>query len=416
MANYKPSASLLEQLSDEDRRVLEGIYEYRCLNAELAARYFYHATESDSSKAETRLEAMTHNLILERVDTKKDRVYFLTTLGIEVIKALGLYPGSVRSASSVRIRRPNIRHQLRLNDFALRLAERLRERNGWRYYDSLYMPACCEGMFPDAVVEFPDRIALLEMDLGNERKKSLEYKWNNYRYFLENRTPFYRDKKIAMYFILDGPEHGINRRKNNVMEAISRRLLDQIDGEFETYVDSPEALLDILTSQSSKETQKKEERGRAVEALYALHEFTASPAIVGSTSFLVDAYLRRMTVLRRVDVQHGRPQEFLMDVWDDGRLSVLHRIVYHAEDSLLFRKEMKRDVAYLVVVPSEQWLYGTLSHTGALGQSGVYYTTARRLEERPTAKALFQIDELGSVYHFTDMGLKERVFENKLRL
>ena len=46
--------------------------------------------------------------------------------------------------------------------------------------------------------------------------------------------------------------------------------------------------------------------------------------------------------------------------------------------------------------------------------SDIYFTTSERLRQMDFPEALFQYDAMGNLFHFTDYGLQQRVFERKV--
>ena len=113
--------------------------------------------------------------------------------------------------------------------------------------------------------------------------------------------------------------------------------------------------------------------------------------------------------------QDNRPQEFILDIWLDGRLSVLHKIMYYHNIERALKAKLGRSIAYLVVVPDERWINKTLALYDAHGAQNVFFTTIVRLEGEKLNEALFQLDGLGTVHHFSNMGLKELVYERRIK-
>ena len=152
-----------------------------------------------------------------------------------------------------------------------------------------------------------------------------------------------------------------------------------------------------------------------MSALQTLHGFSASDAAFSPyLEMTYDRYIRKLSPQRKVSIQGGRAQEFLLDFWLDGRLSVLHKIAYHSRYSLQFSSKMRRGIAYLVIVPNEKWLGSVIRQSGIRGTKDVFFTTAKRLEKMALPEALFQIDEAGCLYHFDNVSLGASVFERRL--
>ena len=420
MANYKWNVKMLKSLSEEDIALLELVYRHRCVDEQLAHRYIYSSVAIHRNFTHNRLMELVRMHLLEPVSYgKKYPALFLTTLGVEALRNLKIGShddlfSDIRPAYDLKMKPQNINHQIRLNAFALEYQLAATGQLKYEYFDAKFMPRCSETMSPDGLLVFQNRLYLLEMDMGNERSSHLAVKWNNYRSFLTNRAEFYQNRKMTMLFILDGVKV-TSQRRNTVLSSLSQYLLDAVDVEFEVFVDAPEILLDILTEQTLKGPGLCAAGDRARRALHALNGFSFSRA--GFSTFLsseYDSYIRKLDPERHVAVQDGKPQEFLLDYWMDGRVSVVHKIFFHNKTNFAFEQRMRRGISYMIVVPSEKWLSNVLAQCGARGMKDVYFTTAERLEKRSLPEALFQIDEVGALYHYLNCGLKERCFERRL--
>ncbi len=418
MANFKVNREFVSRLSDEDIFFLDSLYRFRCLSERLAHQYLYFSGTRKRSLTRSRIASILDMGIIESVSYGNDgkTAYFLTTLGVETLKYLRDQHGNPEpvtlSAFDLKLKPNNIRHQLRLNRFVLEFGARVGGLIDYRYYDSKHMPACSAGMMPDGMIECGDRVFFLEMDMGNECSPQLLFKWDNYRRFLVNPMGYYYGKPVTMLFILDGVKI-VSQRKNTVDASLASRLIDKVTGDFEVYSGPPGTLLDTLTTIVTGGSELSDSRSRAYIALSG-HGFSAAAAAFGyEMPYRFDAYIRKLSPQRRVSVQCGRIQEFLLDVWDDERLSVLHKIAYYHSVVLYLEQRLGRSMSYLVVVPSEKWLENILRQ-GALFQiPNVYFTTTERLNKRGFSDALFVIDKTGGLYHFSDASLNTPVFEKK---
>ena len=421
MANYKVNQALLEALSDEDCTCLELISRMRCLTESLAHRYVYSKNACKAALTKNRIGTLCSKKLLETIDYgQQEPALFLTTLGVEAVKhilweqkAYGKLGTETRSAYELKLKKQNINHQMSLNAFVLELFTRLDGDGPYTYLDAKYMPPCSLGMMPDGMIDTGGRIYLLEMDMGNERTSHLSLKWNNYRAFLANPGDFYYGKEITMVFILGGVTV-VSQRRNTVVSSLARMLIDKIGPGFEVYADAPARLCDILPDRMANSRQEAGIYGETFRLLQIRHGFIPVDAVFGEGFALpFDAYIRKLSPQNKIFVQNGRPQEFLLDVWEDGRLSVLHSILYFQNIVLDLRKRLTRGIPYLVVLPNEKWANNILAQGHARGVAGVYYTTVERLRKRAFPEAVFQIDEAGALYHFAEPSLSERVFERK---
>lgn len=420
MANFKLSDDTMQALSEQDIVVLESVYAHRCLDERLAHQYIYASTAKRQGFSHDRLMELVRLRLLEPVAYGKEHpALFLSTLGIEALRHLseskGQAPvgGDLKTAYELKMKPQSINHQMSLNAFAMEFEHRIKGKARYQYLDAKFMPHCSDTMAPDGMLVLSDRLILLEQDMGSERASHLSLKWNNYRSFLSNPGEFYRDKQITMLFILDGVRV-VTKRRATVCSTLYKMLLDRIDGRFEVFADTPQALQEVLTQMLNTHICP-EEKTRAMGALRALHGLSVSEAAFSPyLNMAYDGYVRKLNPQRKVAVQNGRAQEFLLDFWMDGRLSVLHKIAYHSRYSLQFSSKMRRGIAYLVIVPDEKWLGGVIRQNAIRSAKDVFFTTVERLEKKALPEALFQIDEAGCLYHFDSFSLGVPVFERRL--
>lgn len=419
LANVKVSQTILQELTKEDRAVLDAVYWHRCLDEPLICQYFYISANVDMGYAQKRIQYLVMNKLLKEAEYGADYpALFLTTLGVETVKVLGIQGKELKpvtkSAYDITMGPKNIPHQMALNKFVLEIGAQIGDSIGYRYYDGKFMPPTAESLMPDGVFEFCDHIVFLEMDMGTERSPHMAKKWNNYRVFLESRSGFYQGKDITMLFILENVKI-LSQRQRTVWSSIGRFLIDKIDGNFEVYADAPGTLQNVLLTKM-RGVPTNLQTGMVHKRLITAHGFSISQALFGEiTSFAFDGYIRKLTPAKKVMVQDGRPQEFLLDIWMDGRLSVLHKILYYHSIERRFKTHVARSVPYLVVVPDERWVNRILTLCDAQGTQNVFYTTMDRLGKSEFNEAVFQLDEQGTVHHFSNMGLKESVYEYRLK-
>ncbi len=423
LANIKVSGELLKTLTYEDRMVLDAVYCHRCLTAPLLCQYFYAQAEDRMGYAQERIQHMVSKKVL--VEVEYGRQYpalFLTTLGVAAVRALRTVQSTVlgrekaklvnKSAYELKMSPKSIPHQMALNAFVLEAGARIGDSIEYQYYDEKFMPPVAKSLMPDGMFEFCDCIVLLEMDMGTERSPHMAKKWNNYRTFLEYKGPFYQDKDIVVLFILDNVK-ALLQRQRTVLTSVGRCLIDKIDGKFEIYADAPAILQDVLVKRTSSRMRGATELKTRLSA----HGYSISKAAFEKiTPLKFDAYIRKLTSAGKVMVQSGRPQEFLLDIWFDGRLSVLHKILYYHDVDRALKAKIDRGIPYLVVVPDEQRANRMLALCEARGTQNVFFTTTDRLTGDKFNEALFRLDELGTVYHFSDMGLKETVYERRFAM
>ena len=413
------SQAILQGLTKEDCAVLNAVYRHRCLNALLLCQYFYIEANGDIEYIRARIQYLVMEKLLEEVGCGTEYpALFLTTLGVETVKVLAIQKKRMeqvtKSAYDLKMNPKNIPHQMALNKFVLGITAQIGGSVDYRYYDGKFMPPTAGSLMPDGMFEFCGHIVFLEMDMGTERSPHMARKWDNYRAFLESKSSFYQGKDITMLFILENVKV-LSQRQRTVWSSIGRFLIDKIDGSFEIYADAPAVLQSILLAKL-KRVAPHLKAVIAYKSLITAHGFSISEAQFGKiTRFEFDGYIRKLTPARKVMIQDDRPQEFLLDIWLDGRLSVLHKILYYHDIERRFIASATRNVPYLVVVPDERWVNRILALCSAREVQDVFYTTADRLGNGRFNEAVFRLDERGTIYHFSNMGLKETVYERRFK-
>lgn len=204
------------------------------------------------------------------------------------------------------------------------------------------------------------------------------------------------------------------------MRSVSTGLLDKIDSNFDMYVGEPKVLAQVVFDHllrveppGVKDLQQKlRQFGLTLLSGQGLSAFLPQ----GAPAY---TYYARMLngQTHGVLVKDGRPQEFLVDVGVPSLpLSCLAKAVCHNGTILNLTTKIGRPVPYLIIVEDEKKLNSDLAAVEARGLKNVYYTTPQRLDASTTLpEALFQIDQLGRIFHFSNYALKEPVYEQTLK-
>jgi len=427
MANFKANEQVLRRLTEEDRRALLSLYQHRCLDEPLLHKYFYSGVDRRRAYTTKRLQELLFFWLIEEVDYGEEfPALFLTSLGVKTVlalfgdtlrDALSFGDGAVvmPTASELSIRPQNIPHQMALNSFILEMEESFRQRGGFRYFDEKHMPPASLFMMPDGVVELPGCYLFLEMDMGTERPSYLARKWNGYRMFLNSPSFFYEEKPVVMLFIISGVKNP-ELRKKNVSATLLEHLHPYLNGRFEAVIDTPENLHEFVKTQFlSLQTETAEVGDEVLGNLRSIHGFVpSSPSFLSGMEYPYGFYARRLTEQKKVLVSDGRPQEFLVDVWLDGRLSVLRTILSEEQAARQTRAAVGRAIPHLVVAPDERAAAQALRVIGTAQPKNMFFTTPARLSACSWAEALFTIDQLGNLSHFAGDSLVEAVHECRL--
>ena len=423
--HVKASQALLDQLTTTDRFALLEIYRHRCLDQNLLRKYVYQEADSGSGAAEERVQFMVEKDLLESVDYNGPcQALFLTTRGMEVVKtffgdvlqqqyAQEGKPFKPRFAYELKMNPKIITHQMHLNAFEMELESYLKPQDpNYRYFDEKHMPKASDYMMPDGVVELSNSYIFLEMDMGTEDAKRLAQKWNSYRIFLNSPGFAYQGKPITMLFILDGIKWP-DVRKRNVSKVLLKYIGDRITGNFEVYLDIPEKLHERMKLRfTSKYTVVPEETEIFQE--FANKGFSISnPQFLSKLDTSISYYARKLTADKKILIEDGRPQEFLLDIWLDGRLSIARNMTRFQQTTGKLVKMAGREIPYLIVLPSEQAAVNLLKTMDTQQPTGIFFTTPARLAANPWYEALFRFDQLGNLVHFQNNSLTMTVHERR---
>ncbi len=425
----KPDLDMIAAMCSVDKMVLQSIYQHRCLNEDLLYQFFYRKMDASRTFAARKIRWMLQKGLIEPVEYGEDfPALFLTTLGIETYRYLfnipkeimdldtGKMKNALRLAGSLKMKPNNLRHQMALNQFELAFEERAAGEIAFTYQDEKFLDLYTV-IRPDGLIQLNQVDLFLEMDMSTEKSDALLSKWNHYREFLKSREYRYKDRKTIVLFILNAVQMAEQRRQT-VLSTLQTGLLDALDSYFEIYVDTPENLLDLIFNRLAPNGVNFSQSIAALtKDLSARHGFTCSSSsfmdeIAPYTEFF--AYIRKLNFNRKILVQDGRPQEFLLDVFWDRPLSVLKKIVYYNHMSAAMLKHLSRKIPYLVVIPEENSFYTELKLMRGMDYSDIYFTTFERLRQMDFPEALVQYDAMGNLFHFTDYGLQQRVFERKV--
>lgn len=423
--HVKASEKLLEQLTDPDRSALLEIYRHRCLDQALLERYIYQKGDPGSDCAEQRVQFMVGQKLLEPVAYGRQcPALFLTTLGVEVVKTLFADTLKQQYAQQGREYRPRyayelkmnpkiIPHQMRLNAFEMEMETYLKPQDpNYRYFDEKFMPRASDYMMPDGVIALSGSYIFLEMDMGTEDTKRLAQKWNSYRIFLNSPGFAYQGKPITMLFILDGVKWP-DVRKRNVSKPLLKHIGDRITGNFEVYLDTPEKLHELMKRKISSPGAAAPEEAMVCQDIVGQGFSLSKPQFLASLETSAAYYIRKLTEDKKILIEDGRPQEFLLDIWLDGRLSIARNMTRYQQTAGKLIQMAGREIPYVVVVPSEPAAISLLRIIDIPQPKGVFFTSPSRLASCSWSEALFRYDQLGNLMHFQDASLTATVHERR---
>lgn len=426
---------ILNSLSQEDVESLRSIYFFRCLTAQQL--YHLHSLHNKSISEDIvkhNIQALVSFGLIEEVERitkvlfgEPEPVYFLTPLGIEVIRYCFDLPTNIYDskkqvvkrgyyrASELKLHPKMINHQVHLNQFVIDFAK-MNPNLNWKYYDEKYVSQFT-NIRPDGMLTFLDTDFFLEMDMGTENKNQLYNKWENYRNFILSREYSYKEKKIIVLFICENTNR-LEERINLIKYTIFEQIIDIIDSDLEIYVGTKDQLLSLLqhkiipTLKNENPITPKLRDSFAERYGFQIFDGEALNPIFDNQEF--SYYIRKVNDDNHIVIDHQRIQEFLVDDFSYSPLSILKKIAYFDKSNCFFREVYNRDISYIVIGETEEQIYQNLKLVDIMGTSNVFYTTYSRLQKLPLHQALFQFDFLGNIYHFLNNGLEEREFEKNI--
>lgn len=423
---------ILKKLTSTDLNLLHHLYLYRCLSFKQAKDFIYKREEEElDTFLKEYIRPLLHLGVVEKVEYLPDEyVLFLTTSGVDAVRYSKEIPLEIFNpdtkivkrgyyrAGELRMNSRLVNHQVFLNQFVLEFQEMAKEREmKWKYYDEKYVSQYFT-IRPDGLIQLFDTDFFLEMDMGTETKKQLLEKWNHYRDFVRSSEFTNKERKIMILFITENVKN-VEARKDLIRFTAINQISDLFQDTFDMVIGSKDELLHLLFNILIPNIhQTNEEKDAVLQSLKEQHQlqvdfaFPLKPALNDAD---YEFYIRKVNEDKRIVVENGRLQEYVMDDYTSQPLSVIQRIQYHQRNSNVFYLKFKRRIPYIVVGKNESSLLHDLKTADALTVEQVYFTTPKRLKERPFHEALFQFDIQGDIYHFTDSGLQQRVLEEHLK-
>lgn len=412
----------LERLSEPSKAALVSIYDHRCLTEGLLCRFFFDKDHETKGHGHELTQELLNLGCVEAVEYGKgEQALFLTNLGISVVRQTMVYPGKRDlTAANLKMNKFLLPHQMSLNTVALEIEETAKARNiPYEYYDGKYMVGGTSQieLMPDAMFRFNGYDVLLEMDMNSEISEELVKKWGNYRSWMGTEDYLYREHKVIVLFLLCNIKKPEIRR-GTVFKTINKGILDKLSPRFDIYVDTPEALEPLLFDWvlSPSKAQSKitgvlrslQGLGYSTALATTFNQYAANDAEFGF-------YTRMLSPkTHKIMIKDGRTQEFLLDViTSQTPATAIGKAVFFDNSMLPVRARLGREIPYLIVGEDQGALIADMKAGGVPGARNVYFTTAERLNKSAVLpEAVFQIDQLGRVFHFADFGLTTPVFEN----
>jgi hypothetical protein len=420
---------ILKFLSNRDVDALKSIYDYRCLTTQQLYKLHYMYSTKEEGKivsdnyCKRKLSELVELDILTEKEHPKDNVYFLTTQGINIIRYSFDLPTNIFDYEKSVVERGYYRafelevspryldHQLSLNDFII---DFILEKHDvyWKYLDEKHI-SDFRNIRPDGLLRMIDINFFLEMDMATESKGQLYEKWDNYRRFLDSQEFLDLERKVVVLFIVENTANP-QARIDLIKHTLDGRLMDKIDNNFEIYVGTSEDLLGLLSRFINSSNGNIKNISDEIFNTLANQGFSVGlgenlKKIFKGVEY--EFYARKIDENNKIKIKNGKIQEFLVDNYYSEPFSVLKKIAFLNISNVYFKERAGRKISYLVVAESIEKLYRDLKIMDLVVVDEVYYTTLKRLKEKPFYEALFQFDFLGNVHSFKNEGFKDRNFE-----
>ncbi len=420
---------ILKVLSNRDIEALKSIYDFRCLTTKQIYKlhYMYSTKTPDKVVSDNYCKRKLGELVQLDVLTVKNHpegdVYFLTNQGINVIRDCYNLPTNVFDykrqvvergyyrAFELDISPRYISHQLSLNDFMINF--KLEEHDvHYKYLDEKHISEL-GNIRPDGLLRLLDVDFFLEMDMATESKAQLYEKWDNYRRFLDSSEFQDIERKVVVLFIVENTSNP-KARVDLVKHTLGARLMDKVDSDFEIYVGTSEELLGVLNRFILSSDVEIKNISSEISDTISTHGYSVGHGdglkkIFNGVEY--EFYIRKIDENNKIKVEKGKAQEFLVDNYYSEPFSVLKKIAFLNINKVYFKERAGREISYLIVAESIDKLYRDLKIMDLVVVDNVYYTTLKRLKEKPFPEAIFQFDFLGNVHCFNNVGFKDRSFE-----
>lgn len=430
MPTYKVNIETVKSMNPTDKSFLSAIYSHRCLNEELAYQFFYKKVNAIREYTLKRIRWMTNKGLIEPIEYGGEfPALFLTMLGIETYRYIcdipkeafdfesGKMKKTLKSAYELKMQTGVLRHQMELNRFELMFEARANGAFPIRYEDEKFMRMSM-AIRPDGMIQLQDLDLFLEMDMATETSSALLSKWNHYQEYLHTNGVRDAKRKIVVLFILNNVKNP-ERRRNTVLATIKKGLLDQVNQYFEIHIGTITELMDIVFARYLPTSTEYQHNEAVLQSkVHAMHQYIyAQPSFMESVipEYRYSAYIRKLNHEKKVLIQDGKMQEFLLFSYIGKPLSTLAMIAFRNRDRGRMIRAYHRPIPYLIIVEDERSFFYDLCLISDFDLQDVFFTTESRLKEKTFPEALFQYEKNGNLFHFKNFSFTVREFETNVK-
>lgn len=415
----KARPDTLAALTESDQAALKSIYCHRCLDETLLRQFFYRNQDNGQNHftlSRIRWFIQQDLLGIDEYGGGKCSFY-LTNRGLQTVRALFDEPMFVIdrktgrrkydvTCSTLRPAQNLLDHQIHLNALALDIEARCQLPAGC-YKDSKFASNFTYAQ-PDGVFELPEFDIFLEMDMAHERKAKLAGKWTHYRNYRSAREYYLRrNKKTIILFATENIRRSFVQRRGKVIQSIMESSMDLLCPTFDCYIGPSSEMAEVAERIIKSEDSVFRQAGGFLQSQLQFH--FSRPVSVKEQCGEEYLYMRLLDERRRTLVRDGRPQHFFLENYLDRPMSVLKRAICHSHTLSLLKDAP--DIPLLLIVPDELSIYQDLRAAGEFGMKNIIFTTMKRLQSRIFPEALFQFDQMGNRFHFSDYSYSKEVHE-----
>lgn len=423
---------LMESMKEFDFLMLKEVYLKRCLSLEQAWLLFYKDKNVPyKDYCEKRIAFFQHYKVIKIIGTGKEKVIFLTNLGIDIVcykfniptvalNSMGKLTNKKLTEADITLNPRLINHQVNLNQFVINFdkefAKRYPEKFS-KYFDEKYLSKYTH-IRPDGMISLDNIDLFLEMDMGTESSKQLLDKFTGYRRFLDSREFHERDAKIIVLFILKTAPDKLQSRKDTVKKAILQTVLDLFPEGIEFYIGSEEELLNALYNKILPINYKQYKLDETLKEIFKKHSFSVSKGSKLKKVFYESSfryYIRKLNKDKKIVVENGFVQEFVVDDYYYSPLSIVNKLSLIKKIQQFYKVYYNRIIKFVLIIPNLEEAYHDFKLHNILMCDGVYFTTIKRLSTMPMHKALFTMDSMGNIRNFDDTSYEKQQHEATMK-
>lgn len=425
----------IEILKDDDLVTLYYLYFYRAMDVEQLMKRIYHVDTSTSSGKRAR------TIIVKRLQSQSvvtvskylpgREALQITNKGIEIVRYTKDIPNEVYDPSLKSIKKGYytaadlhqkdqfLNHQIHMNQFMLDFEEKALPLGlHWKYSDEKFLSDFF-GMRPDGLITTLDTDFFIEIDMATESRKQLLEKWQHYREFMQTNEFLYKSRKIIVLFDCDNllSKKKIKNRVDLVKQTLITELLDKITGDFDVVIGPRHEMVDyIFNTTRANLLGTNIVRNNLINYLQKDLGYTLSfgwdlnKQLAGD---FYNYYVRKLTPDHQIEQSSGVVNEFFLDFYTSGEMSVLHRINWYERNRHLWEEKFGRRIKLIVAVNSINDAFDDFKLLGeqVLGNTGIFLIDVNDYNvQEPLYKNVYQLGTRGEVYKITTPDYSRRKF------